>query len=104
MLLDASAGGTIRTLTKLHVKEMIEKMSLNEYNFVNTKGFKKVETKNRSHSKLTLGGYEELLTKLEVLNQKLYVVSTTQESSNEVVFVLCANYGEEYFAGDYAKE
>lgn len=54
MLLDASAGGTIRTLTKLRVKGMIEKMSLNEYNFANTKGLDGLETKNRSHSELTL--------------------------------------------------
>lgn len=68
MLLDASARGTIRTLTESHVKEPIEKMSLNEYNFANTRGFKNVETKNKSHIELTLEGYEKLLTKLEVLN------------------------------------
>lgn len=30
MLLDASAGGTIRTLTEPHVKELVENMGLNE--------------------------------------------------------------------------
>lgn len=33
MFLDASAGGTIKTLTEPRVKELIEKMSLNEYKF-----------------------------------------------------------------------
>lgn len=71
MLLDASTGGTIRTLTEPLVKQLIENMSLNEYNFANTRGLDKLETKNESHSELTLGGYEELLTRMEVLNQKL---------------------------------
>lgn len=83
---------------------MIEKMSLNECNFANSRVFNRVETKNRSQSELTLGGYKELLTKLEVLNQKLNIASTTQESSNEVVFLLCANCGEEHFVGDCAEE
>lgn len=61
-------------------------MSLNEYKFSNTRGFKNVETKYKSHREMTLGGCEELLTKLEVLNQKLNVASTTQEFVNEVVF------------------
>lgn len=65
MLLDASAGGTIKTLTEPQVKETIDKMSLNEYNFENTSETQSMVTKNSSHSKLTLGGYEELLTKLE---------------------------------------
>lgn len=54
MLLDASARGTIRTLTEPQVKELIVKMSLNEFNFSNTRGFNRVETKNRSHSDLNL--------------------------------------------------
>lgn len=104
MFLDASVGGTIRTLAEPQVKELIEKMSLNEYNFENTRGFENVETKSRSHNELTLGGYKELLKKLELLNQKLNVESTTQESLNEVVFLLCSNCGEEHFAGNYVKE
>ena len=67
LLFDASAGGTIRTLTEPQVKDLIEKMSLNEYSFANTRGLNTLETKTNSHSELTLGGYEELLTKLEVL-------------------------------------
>lgn len=60
-------------------------MSLNEYNFANTRVLNKLEIKNKYHSELTLGGYEELLTKLEILNQKLDIESITHESSNEVV-------------------
>lgn len=56
MLLDASAGGTIRTPTKSQVKEKIEKMSLDKYIFENTEGLDKLERKNKSHSELTLGG------------------------------------------------
>lgn len=63
-----------------------------------------MKTKRVSHNKLNLGGYEELLKKLELLNQKLNVVSTTHESLSEEVFLLCANYGEEHFTGNYAKE
>lgn len=37
---------------------------------------------------------------MEVLNQKLNVASTTHESSNDVVFLLCANYEEEHFVGN----
>lgn len=55
MLLDTSMRGTISTLTEPRVKEIIETMSLNEYNFANTRGVKKVETKNISHNELTLG-------------------------------------------------
>lgn len=71
MLLDASVEGTIGTLIEPRVREMIEKMSLNEYKFSNTSEIQSVVTKNNSHSKLTLGGYEELLIKLEVMNPKL---------------------------------
>lgn len=104
MLLDASAGGTVRTLIEPHVKELIGKMSLNEYNFANTKGLNMLETKNKSHSELTLGGYEKLLTKLEVSNQKLDTTGTTQEFSNEVILVLCTNCGQENFVGDYIED
>lgn len=62
--LDASAEGTIRTLTEPQVKELIEKMSPNEYNFANTRGLKYAETKNRSHSELTLVDYKEILKNL----------------------------------------
>lgn len=54
MFLYAPVRGTIRKLTESRVKELIEKMSLNEYNFLNTKGFNRVETKNIYHSELTL--------------------------------------------------
>lgn len=54
MLLDASAGGTLRTLTVSQVKELIERISLNEYNFANTNEIQSVVTKNNSHSKMTL--------------------------------------------------
>lgn len=63
-----------------------------------------METNSRSHSELTLEGYEEIFTKLEVLNQKLNVVSTTHNSLNEVVFVLCTNHEEEHFVGNYANK
>lgn len=53
---------------------------------------------------MTLEGYEELLKKLELLNQKLNVTHTTQESSNEVVFLLCANCGEQHFAINCVRE
>lgn len=103
ILLDASAGGTIRTLNEPLVKELIEKMSLNEYNFANTSGIESVVTKNNSHSKLTLRGYEELLTKLEVLNQKLNGAKKMPESLNKVMFGLCTNCGKENFAGNCTK-
>ena len=45
MLLYASAKGRIRTLTEPQVKELIEKMSLNEYNFANTSEIQSVGTK-----------------------------------------------------------
>lgn len=79
-------------------------MSLNKYNFANTRELDKLETKNKSHSELTLGGYRELLTGLEVLNQKLDIASTMHESSNEVVFLSCTNCDQENFAGDIAEE
>lgn len=100
MLLDASIGGTIRTLTEPQVKELIEKMSLNEYNFANTRGLNTLETKNKFHIELTLGGYEKILTKLEVLNPKSDTSCTTQESPNNVIFVLCTDCEEERFVGD----
>lgn len=77
IILDVFVRGTIRTLIEPRVKELIGKMSLNEYKFANTRGLKHLETKSISHSNLTLGGYEELLKKLELLNQKLNVPSTT---------------------------
>lgn len=43
-------------------------------------------------------------TKLEVLNQKFNATSMTHKSSNEVVFLLYANCGEEPFVGDCAEE
>lgn len=79
-------------------------MGLNEYNFTNTRGLDKLETKNKSHSKLTFGRCGELLTRLEVLNQQLDIASTTHESSNEVVFLLCTNCGQEHFASGCAEE
>lgn len=79
-------------------------MSQNEYNFTNKRVIKNVETKRRTHIELMLEGYEELLKKLELLNQKLNVTRTTQESSNEVVFLLFSNCGEEYFVDSYVKE
>lgn len=53
MLLDASTCGTIRTLTEPQVKEMIDKISLNEYSFANTIGLNTLETNNKSHSDYT---------------------------------------------------
>ena len=38
------------------------------------------------------------------MNQKLNVTRTTQESSNEVVFLLWANFGEENCARNYVRE
>lgn len=68
----------IITLTEPQVKKVINKINMNEYNFVNGRGLKNVETNNRSHSDLALEGYEDLLTKFEVLIQKLNVASKTQ--------------------------
>lgn len=46
MLLDEFVKGTIRTLTDPRVKKLIEKMSLNKYNFSNKSDIKNVETKS----------------------------------------------------------
>lgn len=58
MLLDTSTSGTIRTLTEPQVRNLIEKISLNEYNFANTRGLNMLETKNNYHGEFNLGGYE----------------------------------------------
>ena len=50
-----------------------------------------LETKNNSHGESTLGGYEEFLTMLEVLNQKCDTSGTMHESSSDVIFLLCTD-------------
>lgn len=84
MLLDVSAWGTIRTLTKPHVRELIEKMSLNEYRFTRKREVKAMETTSHPFGGLTLENYKALRKKLEQLNQKLAATPNYPESINQV--------------------
>lgn len=70
MLLDASTGGTIRTLTKEQVKELVEKVFLKEYRSKNERGVK-VETTDTPYGVLTLDMHTALLPHIELLNKIL---------------------------------
>lgn len=70
MLSDASAGGTIRSMTEPQVKDLIEKMCLSEYHSKSERSVK-IETVGTSKYMLVVDTYTILLAYIELLNQRL---------------------------------
>lgn len=63
MLLDALAGGTIRQMTKPQVKNLIEKMCMNEYHSKSERSVK-LESSGTLKSMLTVDTHTALLAQI----------------------------------------
>lgn len=98
MLLDASAGGTVRTMIEPHVKDLIEKMFLNEYR---SKGERLVKTEIAGTPKGMLGTdtHTTLLAKIELLNKKLAENSLSKANVSRVQALKYDLYGEGHVNG-----
>lgn len=70
MLLDASAGGVIRQMTEPQVKDLIEKMFMNEYHSKSERSVK-LETSGTPKGMLTVDTHVALLAQIELLNKQL---------------------------------
>lgn len=69
MLLDASAGGMIRTVTKPQIKDLIEKMCLNENHSKSERSIK-VENGGTLKGMLDIDTHIPLLSQIELFNKK----------------------------------
>lgn len=69
MLLDASAGGMIRSMTEPQVKDLIEKTGLNEYCSKSERSVK-IETLGKPKGMLAVDIHIVLLSQIELLNKK----------------------------------
>lgn len=70
MLLDASSEGTIRVLPDVQVKELIEKMSLNEYHSPTERGVQVFQTADTPQGVFALETYIAILAQIELLNKR----------------------------------
>lgn len=70
MLLDASAGSTIRQMIKPKVKDLIENMCMNEYHYKSERSVK-LETSGTPKGMLTIDTHTALLAQIELLNKQL---------------------------------
>ncbi|XP_050909769.1 uncharacterized protein LOC127123611 [Lathyrus oleraceus] len=95
LLLDDSAGGTIRQMTEPHVKDLIEKMCMNEYHS-KSKSSVKIETVGMPKGMLVVDTHTALLAQIELLNKKLAESSLGKANVSQVQTLRCEFYGEEH--------
>lgn len=103
MLLDAFAGGTIRSMTELQVKELIEKMCLNEYHSKRERSVK-IEILGTPKGMLTVDTHTALLAQIELLNKKLAEMSLDKPNVSQVQALRCDFYGDGHENGRLSLE
>lgn len=95
MLLDASARGTIHQMTEPQVKNLIEKMCMNEYRSKNERSIK-METMGTPRGMLPIDTHTTLLAQIENLNKKLSESSLVKANMSQVQAFRCDLYGGEH--------
>lgn len=98
MLLDASAGGTIRQMTERQVKDLIKKMCMNEYRSKSER-LVKLETLGMPKGMLTLDTHTALLVQIKLLNKKLVKGSLGGANMIQVQALRCDLCGREHANG-----
>lgn len=93
MLLDASAGGTIKSMTEPQVKDLIEKIWLDEYRSKSERSLK-IETFGPLIGTLVIDTHIALLAQIESLNKKLVEGILSKANVIQVQARRCDFYGE----------
>lgn len=83
MLLDASAGGTIRAMTEPQFKDLIEKMCLNEYRSKSKRSVK-IKTIGTPKVMLVVDTHTILLAQIKLLNKKLPKSNLSEANVSQV--------------------
>lgn len=103
MLLDASTGGKIRSMIEPQVKDMIEKMCLNEYRSKSDKSVK-IEIVGIPKGMLVVDTHTSLLAQIELLNKKLAKSSLGKANMSQVQALRYDFYGEGHANGRFSLE
>lgn len=103
MLLDAYAGGTIRTMTEPQVKDLIEKMCLNEYPLKSDMSVK-IKTVGTPKGMLVVGAHTAFLAQIELLNKNLAESSLGKVNMSQVQTLRYDFYGEGHANGRWSFE
>lgn len=97
-LLDASVGGMIRTMTEPQVKDLIEKMCLNEY-CLRTERLVKTKIMGTPKGMLDIDTHIILLAQIELLNKTLAKSSLNKANVSQVQEMKCDFYGQGHANG-----
>lgn len=92
MLLDAFAGGMIRSITEPQVKDLIEKMCLNEYHSKSKRSVK-IDIVGTPKGMLAVDTHNAFLAKIELLNKKLAESSLSKANVSQVQALRCDFFG-----------
>lgn len=98
MLLDASMGGTICQMTEPQVKDLTEKMCMNEYHSKSERLFR-LETVGTPKSMLPLDTHTALLAQIELLNKKIAESRLGRANVSQVHALRCDFFGGEHANG-----
>lgn len=92
MLLDASAGGTIRKMTEAQVNGLIKKMCMNEYHSKSGRSVK-LRTNGTPKGMLTFDTYIALLAQIELLIKKIAKRCLNKANVSQIQSLKCDFYG-----------
>lgn len=92
VLLDASAWGTIRSMTKPQIKDLIKNMCLNEYCSKSDKSVK-FENVGTPKGMLAVDTHVALLVQIELLTKKIVESSLSKANVSQVQARRCDLYG-----------
>lgn len=95
MLLYASTRGIILQMIEPQVKDLIEKMCMNEY-YLKSEWSVKLETIDTLKGMLPLDTHKTLLSQIELLNRKLAESSSGRANVSQVQVLRCDFYGGEH--------
>lgn len=98
MLLDASAGCTIRLMTEPQVKDLLEKMCMNEYRSKSERSVK-IKIVGTPKSMLVVDTHTVLLAQIGFLNKKLAESSLGKSNVSQVQASMCDFCGGEHANG-----
>ena len=95
MLLDASTGGTIRSMIEPQVKDLIKKMCMNEYRS-KSESLVKIKIMGTPKGMLVVDIHTALLAHIELLNKKLAKSNLGIANVSQVQTLMCDLYGGEH--------
>ncbi|XP_050877304.1 uncharacterized protein LOC127081059 [Lathyrus oleraceus] len=95
ILLDVYARGTIRQITEPQVKDIIEKMCMNEYRSKSERSVK-LETSGTPKGMSTVDTHTALLAQVELLNKQLAKGCLNKANVSQVQSLKCDFYGRGY--------